>query len=412
MSDFTDLLWRNCNCRNVWLGQVVSEIGDHFNNIAVLSLVSATTGSGAAVAAVMLARAIPAVLAGPIAGVALDRYDRKRIMIASDLIRAAVALSFTLGIPQSRTWLVLLLSAALMFASPFFSSGRTSILPAIASPRELHTANALTQTTQSTTQTAGALLAGFFVARFGYAWAFIANALSFLFSAAVIGRLRLAAGASFRAQRPAAPNRPWREFRDGLRYIGSSPLTLGIALISVGWALGGGAAQILFTLFGGQVFHRGAAGIGTIWGMAGAGLMIGGVAGHALGRRVSFGGYKHSVSLSYLLHGGAFVAFSLAGNYWLALVLVVLSRVGMTVTSVLNTSQLLRHTPDEFRGRVFATLETARFPVMVLSMSLAGVASEYWSPRLIGVVAGLCGALTAAGWAWANWRGHLPEPGQ
>jgi len=82
----------------------------------------------------------------------------------------------------------------------------------------------------------------------------------------------------------------------------------------------------------------------------------------------------------------------------------------MAVTSVLNTSQLLRHTPDAFRGRVFATMETVRFPVMVLSMALAGLASERWSPRAIGVAAGMLGALTALGWAWANWRGHLPEP--
>ncbi|MGA2328315.1 MAG: MFS transporter [Bryobacteraceae bacterium] len=411
MSDFTDLLRRNGNYRNVWMGQVVSEIGDYFNSIAVLSLVMETTGSGLAVSAVMLARAIPAVLAGPVAGVALDRYDRRRIMIASDLIRCLVALGFVFAIPHGRTWLVLLLSAALMLASPFFTSGRASILPAIASPGELHTANSLTQTTQWAAGTAGTLLAGISVARFGYAWAFVANGLSFLFSAAAIWRLRLEGGASFRARRSAAgPARPWREYTDGLRYIGSSPLTLAIALISVGWAMGGGAAQILFTLFGAQVFHRGAAGIGTMWGFAGAGLLIGGGVGHVLGRRVDFSGYKHSVSISYLVHGAAYVLFSVAGQYWAALLLMLLSRVGMAVTSVLNTSQLLRHTPDAFRGRVFATMETVRFPVMVLSMALAGLASERWSPRAIGVAAGMLGALTALGWAWANWRGHLPEP--
>ncbi len=97
-------------------------------------------------------------------------------------------------------------------------------------------------------------------------------------------------------------------------------------------------------------------------------------------------------------------------HYWAALFFIMLSRVGMAVTSVLNYSQLLRHTPDEFRGRVFATMETVRWPVMVLSMAAAGVASEYWSPRAIGVVAGIFGTLTAVAWAWADWRGKLPEP--
>jgi MFS family permease len=409
MGEIAALLRENKNCRQVWMGQVVSEIGDHFNNIAVLSLVMAATGSGVAVAAVMLARALPAVLAGPVAGVALDRWDRRRIMIASDLARAAIAAAFIWSIPEGRVWLVLLLSAGLMFASPFFTSGRTSILPSIARPRELHAANSLTQTTQWATQTAGTLLAGYFVAEFGFVWAFVANAASFVFSAIAIRGLKLE-GAGFRPAGSGGSVRPWQEYREGLRYIGTTALTLAIAMVSVGWALGGGAAQVLFTLFGGEVFHRGAAGIGTIWGFAGAGLLVGGLLGHAVGRRVSFKGYKHSISISYLVHGGAFVLFSLATNYGVALALLMLSRVGMAVTTVLNYSQLLRHTPDEFRGRVFATMETVRWPVMVLSMGAAGIASEYWSARTIGVVAGLFGVLTAAGWAWANWRGRLSEP--
>jgi MFS family permease len=412
MSDFVNLLGRNANYRNVWLGQVVSEIGDYFNNIAVLSLVIENTGSGLAVAVVMLARAIPAVLAGPIAGVVLDRYDRKRIMIASDLVRAAIAIAFIFGIPHGRLGVVLALSAALMFASPFFTSGRASILPAIASPKELHTANSLTQTTQWATLTVGTLLAGFSAAKFGYAWAFALNAASFFFSAAAIWRLRPEAGGSFRPKRAeTGAVRPWREYKDGLRYIAATPLTLGIALISVGWAMGGGAAQILFALFGEQVFHRGAEGIGTIWGFAGVGLLAGGCIGHVLGSRVDFRGYKRSISVSYVVHGGAYVVFSVMDHYWAALLFIMLSRVGMAVTSVLNYSQLLRHTPDEYRGRVFATMETVRWPVMILSMSAAGVASEYWSPRAIGVVAGVFGTLTAAAWAWADWRGKLPEPG-
>ena len=81
---------------------MVSEIGDHFNNVAVFSLALATTHSGLVVTGIMLSRAIPAVMAGPLAGVVLDRLDRKRIMIASDLIRAVVAIGFILAIPSSQ----------------------------------------------------------------------------------------------------------------------------------------------------------------------------------------------------------------------------------------------------------------------------------------------------------------------
>jgi MFS family permease len=396
------------------MGQVVSEIGDYFNNIAVFSLVMETTGSGLVLSGVMLARAIPAVLAGPIAGVALDRFDRRRVMIASDLVRMVIALAFLVTVRYPRAWLLYLLSALLMLASPFFSSGRAAILPTITTPAELHAANSLTQTTQWATLTLGTLLAGWSAARLGFEWAFIINGASFLFSALAIARLKVKGG--FRARRVASAEeadiRPWHEYAEGLRYMRSVPLILGIGMISVGWATGGGAAQVLFALFGEQVFHRGAAGIGEIWGFAGIGLLIGGGLGHLIGRHIGFGGYKRTVTVSYILHGAAYVLFSQMRLYWAALLMMLLSRVGMAVCSVLNNEQLLRHTEDEFRGRVFATMESLRWAVMMISMAAAGICSQYYSPRILGAAAGILSSLTALYWAWADWRGHLPEPGR
>jgi MFS family permease len=409
LADFTDLLRTNRNYRNLWIGQVVSETGYHFNTIAVLALIMQTTGSGLLVSGVMLARAIPAMLAGPVAGVALDRFDRRRTMIASDLVRTVVALAFVLAVERPEAWLLYLLSAALMGVSPFFNAGRASILPSIAKPSELHTANSLTQTTQWATLTFGTMLAGWSVAKLGYEWAFVINSASFLWSALAISRLKLPGG--FRAKRTVeAAARPWHDYRDGLRYMLSVPLIFGIGMISVGWATGGGAAQVLFTLFGEKVFNRGAAGIGEIWGLAGFGLLLGGWLGHAIGKRVSFGGYKHAIAIAYIAHGATYVAFSQMHAYWAALLFIMLSRVGMAVCSVMNNSQLLKHTADEYRGRVFATMETLRWGVMMLSMAAAGFASEYWSPRTLGAAAGFLSSLTAVYWGWANWSGRLPEP--
>ena len=183
MTTLRALLRQNPNYRRTWMAQVVSEMGDYFNNIAVFALVMEKSGSGLVVTGVMLSRAIPAVLAGPVAGVLLDRLDRRRIMIVSDLVRALIALAFVLTINQPRPWLLYVLSAGLMFASPFFTAGRAAILPTIATPEELHAANSLTQTTQWATLTVGTLLAGFSAASLGYRWAFMINSLSFVFSA-------------------------------------------------------------------------------------------------------------------------------------------------------------------------------------------------------------------------------------
>jgi MFS family permease len=413
MLSFRALLSQNRNYRFTWTGQVVSEIGDHFNNIAVFSLALANTKSGLVVSGVMLSRTIPAMFAGPIAGVLLDRLNRKHVMIASDLIRAVLALGFILCLQRKDTWLLYLFSGLLMFASPFFTAGRSAILPTITTSEELHTANSLTQTTQWTTITIGTFAAGASVMQFGYEWAFVLNSLSFLFSAACISRLHVE-GDAFQPRKreltEAEVVRPWHEYVEGLRYMRSNPLILGIALIGVGWATGGGAAQILFSLFGEIVFNRGPAGIGEVWGCAGMGLLVGGGFAYWLGEHIDFRAYKRTISICYVLHGATYIIFSQMRIFYLALLFIALSRAAVAVSSVLNMSQLLRHVSNEYRGRVFATMESMVNSVMMVSMALAGIASQYYSPRIIAATAGALSSTTAFFWAWANMTGRLPEP--
>ena len=413
MAGFAALLKSNRNYRYTWMGQVVSEVGDHFNTIAVFSLILAQTNSGLAVAGVMLSRAIPMLLAGPLAGVSLDRFDRRQLMIWSDLVRAVLAGLFVLGVPLGRSWIIYVLSALMMAASPFFTSGRAAILPAIATKGELHTANAITQTTQWTTTAVGAFLGGFSAATMGYEIAFFLNALSFLFSALCISKLRVPKG-GFVAKRNSLDEtkvlKPWHDYKEGLRYMGSIPLLAGLGFVSVGWASGGGAAQILFPLFGERVFQRGAMGTGELWGAAGIGLVCGGVFAHWLMPKLSFAQYKKTIAMAYVMHGTSYVCFALAEPYWLALSMIGLSRAAVAVSSVMNVSQILRIVDDAFRGRVFATLETLTWGMMMLSMTAAGLASDHVHTRWIGVASGVLSGCTAIGWLWADMTGRLPEP--
>ncbi len=409
MSAFTQLLRTNRNYRYTWLGQIVSEIGDHFNNIAVLSLAMTHKNPGLVVTFVFLSRATSMLAGGPIAGVLLDRLNRKHVMMASDMTRAVLAFGFILCINRTDEWLMYVLSAMLMFASPFFTSGRASILPYIATKEELHTANTMTQTTSWACLTIGALLAAQGV-QSGYRLAFTFNALSFVVSLLCISRLRRAGG--FRAEGVSSkkPETGVAQYREGLRYMRATPLVGAVAMISVGWASGGGAAQILFSLFGEQVFHAGPRGIGTIWGCAGIGLLIGAAIAYWLGKRLTFAGYKRTIPIVYLIHGGAYVVFSQMPTIGWACVFIAISRASVAISSVLNFSQLLRHVEDRFRGRVFATLESLTWSVMMISMMCAGVATLKYGPRTIGAVSGAISSTTALFWWWADWRGKLHEP--
>lgn len=343
----------------------------------------------------------------------LDRFDRRKIMIASDLVRAAIALGFILAAHTQQTWMLYVLSGALMSASPFFTSGRSSILPSVATKEELHTANSLTQTTGWLTLALGAYFGGTSVGLYGYRVAFLFNFASFLFSAFCIWKLKSPKG-HFRAEdhslTEAKVLKPLHEYREGLRYMRSTPLILGIGLISVGWASGGGAAQVLFTLFSEVVFARGPAGLGQLWGTAGLGLLMGGIIGNWLGKKLAFGAYKKTVFFVYIVHGFAYVLFSQMTQWQWALVFMFLSRVAVAVSSVLNWSHLLTHTADRYRGRIFSTIETMNWSTMMLSMMGAGIASQHYSIRTIGLVSGLLSSSTAIFWGVANWSGRLPEP--
>jgi MFS family permease len=178
----------------------------------------------------------------------------------------------------------------------------------------------------------------------------------------------------------------------------------------VGWATGGGAAQVLFSLFGENVFHRGPAGIGLLWGITGIALVCGAIFAHWLRPRISFDGYKHTVSIAYLIHGAGYVLFALAPSFAAAMWWISVSRFMMGVTNVLSTGHLFRHVSNEFRGRVWSTLESWTWTTMMVSIAIAGVASEYYSPRTIGFWSGVASSTTGIWWAWANWSGKLPEP--
>ena len=149
--------------------------------------------------------------------------------------------------------------------------------------------------------------------------------------------------------------RPWHEYAEGLRYMRSVPLIMGLLMVNIGWATGGGAAQILFTVFGELVFNRGPAGLGMIWGFAGVGLLCGGAVAYTIGPRLSFRELQahHRRSATSCTAGRTSCSARCAASpgRWCSSRL---SRAGVGVSSVLNMWQLLRIVPERLpRPRVF-----------------------------------------------------------
>jgi MFS family permease len=401
---YAALLRNNHNFRRLWTGQIISELGDWFNNIAVLALAMHLTGSGLVVSAVLLSRTVPAVLFGPPAGVLADRLKRRTLLLGADYTRAVLALGFLLVGSREHMGLAYLFGALLTAVSIFFTTAKNASIPELCAPEELMTANALTGSTTAIMQMLGGALGGFAVQGLGYRGAFTLNALSFLVSAGLILRIRFP---ELQITRRAGKGKPSyaREFWEGLRFVRHQPIVLGLLLVGAGWATGGGAAQILFSLFAVDVYHAGESGIGILYSAAGFGIVVGATASNALFRHQSFAVTKWVIGISMVLTGIFYSIFSFTETLWAGVAWIALSRVVMGINNIIGTTLLMNVVPADFRGRTFSVKETVVISTMVVSMLLAGIAQRYVGPHSIALVAGILTLLTGVLWLAANWAG-------
>ena len=177
------LLKKNTAFRNLWYGQVISELGNWINSIAIYALILQLTGSGMAMAAAMMAKLLPMVVVSPLAGVVIDRMDRKTILITSDLLRSLTVLGFLMVASSADLWMVYVLTLFEVALTGFFEPARNAILPSLVAKNHLVTANTLSGATWSIMLALGAALGGFVVGLFGIKIAFILDSLTYLLSA-------------------------------------------------------------------------------------------------------------------------------------------------------------------------------------------------------------------------------------
>src|SRR5687767_12850499 len=185
---YFQLLRRNRSFRQLWVGQVISELGNWFNFIAALGLVRVISNASAEVTTIILiARLVPFTLFAPLAGAFVDRWSRRKVMIATDLLRVAVALGFLLVKRPEDLWIAYLCTALLAFFGAFFEAAKNAIVPSITGERDLLAGNALMFSSRFLLMSVGAALGGWTASKVGYSAAFIINAVSFLLSAYSIG---------------------------------------------------------------------------------------------------------------------------------------------------------------------------------------------------------------------------------
>ena len=394
----------NANYRNLWFGQIVSLFGDWFNLIASAALVSHLTASGLAVGGLFVVRMLAPFLISPFAGVAADRYNRKRLLILADLSRAVVVMGFLLVRTPEQVWLLYALTAIQLAISGVFFPARNAILPDIVSRRELGAANALSSSTWSVMLAVGAALGGLVAGEWGIYPAFVIDSLTFLLSAALIARIRyrwepaMEGDTSIRAG--------FRQYVDGLRYLKNELDILFIALHKAAVALTiNGAFQVIQVVLAEQVYVIGEGGgtsLGLLYAVAGVGTGIGPIAA-----RVFTGDRDRQLrvflALSYLLTVlGIAITAPLAGFGWV-LFGTFLRAFGGGINWVFSTQLLLQLVPDRVRGRVFSS-EFALFTLAnAVGTAAGGWALDSTSMGISTLLWWLAGITLIPGLLWVAW---------
>ncbi|MDQ3171775.1 MAG: MFS transporter [Acidobacteriota bacterium] len=390
----------------LWFGQLVSQLGDWFNTVAVYALLYEITSSATAVAGMMVVQFLPIAIVGPMAGVIVDRLDRRKIMIGADLVRGVSVLGLLLADSQATVWIAYAAIGVSVAATGFFEPARSSAIPMVVAKSDLVPANALSTASWSAMLAIGASLGGAVTALAGRDVAFVINSLSFFLSAALIWQVRLP------AREVHERTGGFNELREGLAYMISHPVVGSVALVKGGWSIAGGAL-LLLTVFGERIFPIGgspAAGIGVLYaargiGAAGGALLVNQIVGREPQR------LRRAIAPAYFAAGTAYATLAIAPNIWSAAATVVVAHVFGSLLWVASSVMLQLSVPDRYRGRVFAA-ELFAVTIMQASISFGTASLVEWAhidPRTMALWLG--GAMWLPGIAWLLFAPRMPAAG-
>ena len=402
MNPYRALLAGNRNYRLLWFGQIVSQLGDWFNSVAIYALLLELTGTATSVALMIIVQFLPMAVIGPVAGVVVDRMNRRRLMIGADIMRGVLILLLLAVRRADQVWLVYVVMGAAVSLTAFFEPARTAVIPNVTTRSALLTANALSSATWSAMLAIGAGAGGLVTAVLGRNAAFLVNALSFFASAVIIGRT------SFNAEPPEV-KRPagWSSLTgfgdlvEGIRYVRSDRHVAALMLVKAGWGIAGGIL-LLMTVMGERVFPVGgsaAAGIGVLYAARGVGAGIGPILARAwLGQRPEE--MRRAIAPSFFLVSAFYLMLSWSPTIGLASAALIGAHAAGSVLWVFSTVLLQMSVPDRFRGRVFSAELALLMVISAASSYACAFALDSWgmSPFLLTRLLGVVFVVPAVGW--------------
>ena len=373
---YITFLRQNKSFRRLFISDMVMFTGDWFSVIAMFLLAAeATDNSPLAIAGVLVARSFTFAPLEPITGMLADRYSRKALMLASNLLSFCILAAFLALDLMGSLVSVYLLAISLVVGRAVYDPAQTAYLPNVCTKEELLTANALVSGGWSASMGFGAGIGGLVISKYGIEVGLMIDSVTFLFAALMISTLPQ--GGPDRSERKSSnPVEMFKEIIAGWGYILERPHIRRLLLAKGGWATGGGAQVFLLILIGMEAgFGEVAAGIGVVYLCRGFGSGFGPIVARPLMAIPWIMPYL----IGFALAGAGLLYVGVSTFEWgiLTLLCIFFSHGCSGISWVFSTTHLQKRSDDEWMGRVAGTDNLIITLTMGVSTIFAGLGMEY-----------------------------------
>ena len=360
-------IFRNRNFSLMWSAQLISTIGSALTSLAASILIFRLTGSALSVGLMLMATAAPSLIVGLVAGVYVDRADRKRILIIADVIRGVLVVLIPTLVEINIAWLyvIVILTSAV---GQFYDPAHESILPEIASDEELAAANSFMAISGFGSTAIGFAASGLIASRFPIAYAFYLDGVSFALSAAC---LLFVAVPPLIVEGATNVATIVRNLKDGARHLLDSSILRSLLIISVPVFLSFGLWNSLLLPFALRALQASEFEYGLQEALTSIGFVVGSFLMAGLADRLREGQW---IALSFLGMGLVGALYAGSTSVAVAIALVTLSGFTNAPSSIARRLAIQRNTPREVRGRVASAFFVSRDVVLLLGMAAAGLA--------------------------------------
>jgi MFS family permease len=338
---------RHRNFQLFFSGQLISLIGTWMQSVAQAWLVYRLTGSSLLLGAVGFASQIPVFLVAPFGGMAADRVDRQRLVIATQtasMVLAAIMAWLKLT-DRIHVWHIFVLASLLGVVNAFDIPGRQAFLVDMVGKEDLMNAIALNSSMFNGARVIGPAIAGILVVKIGEGWCFAANALSYV--AVIVGLLMM----HVRSAPRAGKNSPLEDMIEGFRWVNQTKVIRALLLLLGLISLVGMPYTVLMPVFADRILHGGARGLGILMGATGVGALLGAL---TLASKEGVKGLGRWVAIACASFGISIFLFSFSRHFWLSAVLLLPAGYSMMLEMACSNTLIQTMVPDRLRGRVMA----------------------------------------------------------